>query len=103
MNRIRTTVLAAMLATLSATAWAEDYGEMLYANHCTGCHESTVHVREHRKATTLADLESWVRRWSGYQELDWGSGEVEAVRDYLNLNYYGLFDEAAPLPPTVSD
>jgi len=87
----------------AATAQEEDYGEMLYANHCTGCHESTVHVRDKPGAASIAELEGFVRRWADYQQLDWGAEQVSAVRDYLNLAYYGLFEDAAPLPPGVSD
>jgi cytochrome c5 len=63
-------------------------GQMLYENHCTRCHESTVHIREARRATSIKALESWVIRWSDQQQLDWGPGEVRDVVDYLNRRYY---------------
>lgn len=60
----------------------------LYGNHCTGCHESTVHMREKRKAKSLAQVEVWVRRWASVLKLGWDEEEVKAVADYLNSRYY---------------
>ncbi|MCR4300350.1 MAG: hypothetical protein NUV51_01945 [Sulfuricaulis sp.] len=63
-------------------------GRMLYANHCTRCHTSVVHVREKRRADSLRVLEGWVRRWSGEEKLGWSAEEVVEVVDYLNRRYY---------------
>ena len=63
-------------------------GQLLYENDCRGCHESVVHVRERRKASTPAAVEAWVRRWSGELKLGWGDDEVRAVSRYLGERYY---------------
>ncbi len=63
-------------------------GQLLYENDCRGCHESVVHVREQRKASTPAAVEAWVRRWSGELRLGWGDDEVRAVSRYLGERYY---------------
>ncbi len=81
-----------------AHAKEPDPGEMLYENHCTECHESIVHVRAQTKVARLADLEVFVRRWSDYKELEWTDKERNAVRDYLNQSFYGLFEDSPPPP-----
>jgi mono/diheme cytochrome c family protein len=63
-------------------------GASLYENHCTGCHESRVHIREKRKAKSLAEVEAWVRQREAAQSLGWDDEEIKAVRDYLNSQYY---------------
>jgi hypothetical protein len=65
-------------------------GQLLYENHCRGCHESVVHVREKRTAQTLAALEGAVRRWVTAQGLGWGDEEITEVTDFLNARYYKL-------------
>ena len=39
-------LLLLALPALAVQAQEPGQGEMLYQNHCTECHESTVHVRE---------------------------------------------------------
>jgi cytochrome c5 len=68
-------------------------GQMLYENHCQGCHESRLHVRENRRATSRAALRAWIAHWATQLKLDWGELEVDDVADYLNRRYYRL-----PLP-----
>lgn len=63
-------------------------GMELYGNHCTVCHQSTVHIREKRKAKSLAQVEVWVRRWASVLKLGWDEEEVKAVAAYLNSRYY---------------
>jgi mono/diheme cytochrome c family protein len=63
-------------------------GQLLYENHCQGCHTSVVHVRESRRARSLKDLEYWVTRWSGELKLQWRADEISDVVDYLNRHYY---------------
>jgi mono/diheme cytochrome c family protein len=91
--------MAALTLSPAAPAQEPDLGRLLYENHCTECHESTVHVREHTKVKSLADLDAFVRRWSDYRKLGWGDAEVGAVREYLNLTFYGFFDDTVPPPP----
>ena len=63
-------------------------GEMLYTNHCLGCHESLVHIREKRQVKNLDALRAKVIRWSQELELKWSSDEIADVMLYLNMRYY---------------
>ena len=63
-------------------------GEMLYTNHCQVCHESNVHVREHRKAKSIVDIIGWVTRWSSHLKLDWNIDDINEVAYFLNEKYY---------------
>lgn len=69
-------------------------GELLYENHCTSCHASIVHIRENRKAKSLAELRDWVGRWSAELKLNWSNEEVEAVAEYLASRFYKFGDKA---------
>lgn len=89
---------ALLLAPLVATAaFALDVpaadadaarGRELYVQRCGECHASSVHGRENRVARSLAEVRTWVRRWSGQLRLGWGEPEVEDVAAYLNATYY---------------
>ncbi|MEC9341494.1 MAG: hypothetical protein VX663_08435 [Pseudomonadota bacterium] len=89
---IRRALLAAGIFcnSTSAETAAIPPGQSLYENHCTGCHESVVHVRSERKARDYQEIRDWVVRWAGAQELDWTGAEVDAVANYLNQSYYGF-------------
>jgi len=63
-------------------------GELLYENHCTVCHDSTVHIRANRKAKSITDLRRWAARWSGELKLNWSSEEIDDVAEYLARRYY---------------
>ncbi len=63
-------------------------GQLLYENHCTRCHASTLHVRQARRAESLKVLQGWVIRWSGEEKLNWSGEEIAEVVDYLNRRYY---------------
>jgi cytochrome c5 len=65
-------------------------GELLYENHCQGCHQSTVHIRSQRRADSLESLQAWVRRWAEDRELGWDEEAIRAVVDFLNLRYYRI-------------
>src|SRR5688500_2999796 len=75
------------------TAPTPSRGEMLYENHCTSCHDSIVHVRNNRRAKSLADVEYWVQRWSFDTGLAWKQSEIDDVTQYLVRRYY-KFDKA---------
>lgn len=87
-----------VLATVTATAllfWAGDShagdperGRLLYENHCTVCHTSVVHIRDDRKSTSREEIRNWVLRWQKELGLQWTSGEVDDVIEYLNDRYY---------------
>jgi len=72
----------------SAAAETFDRGEALYENHCTSCHEDSVHKRDTRRATSLADLRKWVATWSFHASLAWSSEEIDDVTDFMNRRYY---------------
>ena len=89
-------VLACILAVTScslARAAPEPHagrGEMLYENHCIGCHDSVLHVRADRRVDTRAGVAAQVRRWSGAQGLQWNEGDIEEVTEFLDRRYYRL-------------
>jgi len=94
MNPATTHLLVCCLGGLvlaGAPALADsERGRLLYENHCTGCHESTLHVREDREAESLAQVRSQIRRWHQYLGLPWSAQDVEDVLVYLNGRYYRL-------------
>ena len=63
-------------------------GELLYVNHCLGCHESNVHIREKQKAKTIPAIRGEVTRWAKELQLKWLPRDIEDVVDYLNSRYY---------------
>ncbi len=65
-------------------------GELLYENHCQGCHQSTVHIRSQRRADSLESLQAWVQRWAEERALGWDEEAIQAVVDYLNQRYYRI-------------
>lgn len=66
----------------------DSLGRMLYANHCTNCHESVVHMRARRKAKNLNDLLYWVNQRADWLKLGWTITEKRAVMEYVNERYY---------------
>jgi mono/diheme cytochrome c family protein len=69
-------------------------GELLYENHCTGCHESIVHIRENRRARSVADVRGWVARWSAELKLNWSGEEIDAVAEFLSNRFYKFGNKA---------
>lgn len=63
-------------------------GQLLYENHCTRCHTSTLHVRQARRAESLKALQGWVIRWSDEEQLNWSGEEIADVVEYLDRRYY---------------
>ena len=66
----------------------ETRGHMLYENHCTSCHESTVYIRTKRKATNYKEMANWVNQFADSLNLGWGDVEKQEVMQYLNERYY---------------
>ncbi len=87
------TALGLLLLCPPLQASERERGRLLYENHCTTCHTSTVHVRSEHKAHTLEDIETQVRRWSVELGLNWSDAEVTAVRHYLSVRYYGYKED----------
>lgn len=65
-------------------------GQLLYENHCTGCHESIVHIRSRRLARSMATLRMQVVRWAAISKLRWNALDIEEVVTYLNNQHYHL-------------
>lgn len=63
-------------------------GQLLYENHCLTCHESNIHIREKNKAKTIDDVRAWVVKWQTHEKLGWDRTAINAVTDYLILQYY---------------
>jgi len=89
---VHTVFVAALLLSVICDARAGDAerGQLLYENHCTVCHASIVHIREDRKASTREDIRSWIERWKTELGLQWTSGEVDDVLEYLDNRYYKI-------------
>jgi len=85
-------MITGVLIIPSTNALAADAarGRLLYENECMVCHTSVVHVREDRKAKSRDEIRSWVQRWSKELKLQWESGEIDDVIEYLNDKYYQL-------------
>ena len=83
-------IVVLSLAGFPSLAQAADSqrGQLLYENHCTGCHDSRAHVRNNRRAKSLTEVRQWVVRWSGHLALNWGGDERNDVADYLYGRYY---------------
>lgn len=73
-------------------------GELLYENHCLGCHTSIAHVRENRRAQTVSEVQAWVARWAGELKLAWTTEEVGDVARFLVRRYYKFDDKSARAP-----
>jgi mono/diheme cytochrome c family protein len=63
-------------------------GQLLYEDHCTTCHESTIHVRENRRTHSLTELRERVEGWAAYLTLHWSRDEVDEVVHHLNSQFY---------------
>ena len=63
-------------------------GHMLYENHCTSCHESTVYIRTKRKAKNYKEVGKWVNQRADWLNLGWSVVEKREVMQYLNERYY---------------
>lgn len=77
-------------AVASDASGTAQRGEMLYENHCRGCHVSVVHIRSIRRAVSLEAVRWEVARWSGELQLDWGKEEIADVVEYLDQAFYKL-------------
>lgn len=78
----------AAIGIAPAPAADPDRGRMLYENHCTGCHQSVVHIREGRRVDSPASLRAQIQRWQRTQGLAWSDEDVEDVQAYLGETFY---------------
>ena len=82
-------VATGMLLSSSMPVSADaERGRLLYENHCSSCHTSTVHVREQRKSKSPVEVRAWILRWSGELKLNWREEELADVFRHLNNRYY---------------
>jgi len=79
---------AAVMAVAQDIAGDANRGRLLYENHCQGCHTSRAHVRDNRKAETVAEVRGWVKRWQANQNLGWSATELDDVSAWLYLRFY---------------
>ena len=63
-------------------------GQLLYENHCRGCHEKSVHSRTEKSAKSKDDIKYWVIRWATELKLEWSTQDVKDVVDYLDQTFY---------------
>jgi len=63
-------------------------GQLLYENHCGGCHETSVHGRSPRKADSIASIRQWIGKWQTELKLNWTDADINEVARYLNFKYY---------------
>jgi mono/diheme cytochrome c family protein len=97
--RIEHVVVAALLGLAMigpAKAGDVDRGEVLYKARCVGCHDTSVHRREARKALTIEGIKAQVKRWDSFTGGAWGDTEINDVTTYLNDLYYNY-----PCSPAV--
>jgi mono/diheme cytochrome c family protein len=63
-------------------------GQLLYENHCMGCHESVAQIRTRQQVKSIEALRTAVSRWVANTNLPWGKEEIEEVARYLGNQYY---------------
>ena len=95
---MRATAVALLLWCGTSLAAPPDAsrGELLYENHCHGCHLSSLHVRKDHKARSEEDVANWVLHWSKVRNLGWSEEDVLDVTDFLTMRYYAF---SSPPPP----
>lgn len=67
-------------------------GEMLFENHCLGCHDSLAYVKGDPRARSADEVEFWVRRRAAENHVDWTDEDIGDVTGYLLRHYY-RFDQ----------
>ncbi len=88
--------LAALAAAASAQP-APSRGELLYANHCVGCHNQKMHWRDQRQATDWDSLKALVAAWQAREKLAWTDDDVQEVARHLNETIYRFPRPGAPV------
>lgn len=88
---LSTLIVFGIIPVMPVHAQDSQRGKLLYENHCIGCHDSSMHIREHREKS-LAGVQAQVVRWAGELKLEWNKEEIASVVEYLNDNYYKFKD-----------
>lgn len=81
-------IIVLLLTALPVEANEVERGQLLYENHCTACHESSIHIRERRQVDSAVALRSQVVRWTELLELPWTVAEIDDVSRYLDRRFY---------------
>ena len=94
----RIAALAAGLLALSGpgmslSAADFDRGQALYENHCTACHDNSVHRRDSQLVQSRGDLQLYVSTWSFHAQLGWSREEITDVTGYLDRTYYNFSEQ----------
>lgn len=63
-------------------------GQLLYENHCGGCHETSVHGRDPRKAASISEIRHFINVWQKDLKLNWSDADIDEVTSYINDRYY---------------
>lgn len=91
-NMGRRVIGGAMIAVsaMASLAYAADgaRGRLLYETRCGSCHETSVHGRTKRIATTCESVRAQVMRWNDNQRAGWSADEIDDVTLWLNERYY---------------
>jgi len=71
-------------------------GQLLYATHCIGCHNSQMHWRDARIVRDWPGLVTQVRAWQERGKLQWSAEDIQEVARHLNDSIYRLPRPAQP-------
>lgn len=95
---MRFALCAAAAAVGMVNSHAEDFrrGRAIYETRCMGCHGTSVHNRDARRATDFAGVRAAVARFAREAGGVWEPDEIDDVAAYLNQRYYRY-----PCPPEV--
>jgi cytochrome c5 len=87
---MRRLILFLSLATISATAIAEDKfnPKFFIDTKCSSCHDTEVYTRPDHKVKDLKALETQVRRCDANMGTGLFDDNVKAVVSFLNSTYY---------------
>jgi hypothetical protein len=65
-------------------------GQLLYETHCIACHNTQMHWRDRRLATSWPRLVALVDHWQRRELLNWSWDDVIEVSRHLNDTVYRL-------------
>jgi mono/diheme cytochrome c family protein len=89
MSRIGLALLLVAIGLAQPVAAADPgRGQALYESRCGGCHNTSVHQRDSRRAVSFAGVLAQVSRWNASLGGDWTAEDIEDVAAYLNQRYY---------------
>lgn len=86
--KIYTAAMFALVLAFAAAAADIENGDDLHFENCTGCHQESVYIRDHRNVGSMERLVLQVRFCKDTLELSWFDEDVDDVVEFLNQNYY---------------